>query len=50
MPRLALDQLDRLARQLLLAAGTPEDIAEVEAGRPALLQVITKEEKRFAKG
>jgi acetolactate synthase-1/2/3 large subunit len=25
-------------------------IAEVEAGRPALLQVITKEEKRFAKG
>ena len=32
MPRLALDQLDRLARQLLLAAGTPEDIAEVVAG------------------
>ena len=25
-------------------------IAEVEAGRPALLQVITKEEKRFSKG
>jgi len=25
-------------------------IAEVDAGRPALLQVVTKEEKRFAKG
>jgi acetolactate synthase-1/2/3 large subunit len=25
-------------------------IAQVDAGRPALLQVITKEEKRFAKG
>jgi len=32
MPQLTLDQLDRLARQLLLAAGTPEDIAEVVAG------------------
>ena len=32
MPQLTLDQLDRLARQMLLAAGTPEDIADVVAG------------------
>ncbi len=32
MPQLTADQLDRLARQLLLAAGTPEDITEVVAG------------------
>ena len=32
MPQLTADQLDRLARQLLSAAGTPEDIAEVVAG------------------
>ena len=32
MPQLTADQLDRLARALLSAAGTPEDIAEVVAG------------------
>jgi len=32
MPQLTAEQLDRMARQLLSAAGTPEDIADVVAG------------------
>ncbi len=32
MPHFSVDQLDRTARALLAAAGTPEDIAGVVAG------------------